>query len=282
MKPFLLLLLPVCMLLSSCNLFSNYGKKVEFGESEVFYKGDGVTEKQAKAVGNFLSDSEWFTDKAPGSAQLTKEDGSYMVRLVVANTKSIAENLRIYMWKQQYKLCEDVFDGKDARFVFTDDKFKDLDILEPVARIGVGKSSVFYDNSEYRKKEGQRLANFLKEKAYLSEEKSVDVFLVKEDEVPVVRLIVDKDLVEENEQTVMETFSYWQSLIQENVLNDKKAKVVLATVKMEDFKRVPKLTEEVRARIEGQNTEQTDLNTVNMDSVSTQTTVSGIERIKNN
>ena len=51
---------------------------------------------------------------------------------------------------------------------------------------------------------------------------------------------------------------------------------------MQDFKTVPKLTEEVRAGIEGQNTEQTDLNTVNIDSVSTQATVSGIERIRDN
>lgn len=133
MKSKLLLFLLACVLMSSCNLFSNYGKKVKFGKSEVFYKGDGVTESQAKAVGDFLSESEWFTEESPGSAQLTKEDGTYMVRLVVADKKIVADNLRVYMWKQQYKLCEEVFDGEDARFVFTDDKFNDIDILEPVA-----------------------------------------------------------------------------------------------------------------------------------------------------
>jgi hypothetical protein len=278
MKTFLFILFAMACL-ASCNLGDNYGKKVEFGKSEVFYKGDAVSEKDAKAVGNFLKEKEWFSKESAASAQVIKEDGIYMVRLVLADPKSFKPDMRLRMWKLENDLSEDVFDGKDARFAFTDEKFKELDVLEPVGKLALGKSAIYYDNSEFRKSEAQKLGKYLEEKEYLGDEKEVDVFLTKE-EVPVVRLVVNKDLVEEKEDEIIPVFSYWHSQIQEGVLKNKKSKMILANTSMKDFKTVPKLTAEWREKFETQTTKTETENNTALDSISTQTKVSGIERIR--
>lgn len=275
-----LFVLAAFLCLASCNLADNYGEKVKFGKSEVFYKGDGVSEKEAKAVGKFLEENEWFSKESAASAQVSKEDGTYLVRLVLAEPKNFTPDLRMRMWKLQNSLAEDVFNGKDARFVFTDNKFKDLDVMEPVDKATFGKSSVYFDNAEFRKSEAQKLGEFLEGKDYLGNEKEVDVFLTKEKDVPVVRLVVNKDLVEEKEDDIIPVFSYWHSQIQDNVLKGKKSKMILANTAMKDFKTVPKLTDEWREKMEAQTTTTETENTNALDSISTQTKVSGIERIR--
>ena len=280
MQKLLLFLLPAVLILSSCNLFNNYGKKVKIGESEVFYKGDGVNEGNAEKAGNFLVKYKLISKKKKSSVQVTNEENTYIVRLIL-DPKKLDESVKLNMWKLQDDLSQEVFGGKPARFAFTDETFKDLEVLNPVNKIEVGKGSIYYDNSEFKKSEAKKLADFLQEKQYMSEEKEVDVFLSKENDAPVVRLIVDKDKVEENKAAIMSTFSYWQSLIQDEVLN-KKAKIILTTVEYEDFEKVPKLTTEQKEKFETQtnnkNRQTTDQPAI--DSVTTQTS-SGILRLPN-
>ena len=280
MKKLLLFILPVLLGLSSCNLFNNYGKKVKIGESEVFYKGEGVSEEDAEKVGDFLIKYELINKKEKSSVQVTKEDDAYVVHLII-DPEKMEKSARLNMWKLQHDLSEDVFDGKQARFAFADDKLKDLDVLEPVNRLTVGKGGIYYDNSEFKKSEAKKLGDFLQEKQYMGEEKKVDVFLIKEGDAPVVRLVVDKDLVEQNKETVIPAFSYWQSLIQNEVL-DKKARLVLTAVNYEDFKKVPKLTAEEKQAFENQLNQQenTTADQTTVDSVTTQTS-SGVVRLPN-
>src|SRR5450432_1951478 len=73
----------VMSVFSSC---TDYGKKVTFtnNKGEVYYKGDGVTEADAKATGKFLEDQQFFLkDDKKRSVQISKDSSRIKVRFVV-------------------------------------------------------------------------------------------------------------------------------------------------------------------------------------------------------
>lgn len=123
MKPFILSLL-VAVTLASC---SNYGKKikVEGTKGEVYYKGDGVTENDAKKTGEFLKQTFFSSDKA-ASVQITKEGDEYTIRFVYLKSvydtlKGIDEAFKII----GVKASKEVFGGKKVNIALASNHFKD-------------------------------------------------------------------------------------------------------------------------------------------------------------
>lgn len=123
MKSFILSLL-VAVSLTAC---SNYGKKikVEGIKGEVYYKGDGVTEDDAKKTGEFLKQVYFTADKA-GSAQITKEGEEYTLRFVYKKSvydslKGIDDAFKII----GVKASKEVFGGKKVNIALANEHFKD-------------------------------------------------------------------------------------------------------------------------------------------------------------
>lgn len=126
MKKETLLFIAATLLLTACN---NYGKKVEVNsKSEVYYKGDGVTEADAKKLGTFLLQNGFFTTTDDRSVQLSKDSGAYVIRLVVdtdkvnKNKEEILSSFKAW----QYIIAQNVFPDAETRLVLTDDHFKDF------------------------------------------------------------------------------------------------------------------------------------------------------------
>lgn len=245
MRKILYLALPLAVAITSCN---DYGQKVELGKNEVFYKGDGVTKEQAEKTGSFLKEISWFDDKEPGSAQITKNGDAFVVHLV-SDKEKLNDQLRWNLWMVQEKLSATVFNNQDARFAFADEKLKDFDTLSSVDVVRAGQGSVYYESKAFKKEEGQKLADFLEGAGYLNQGKQIDVLVRKEEKVPVVRLIVDKDAVAQNEEVVLLTFGYWQSLIQDAVLS-KDTKLVLTGTDYKDIKPVPTISDADKQALE--------------------------------
>lgn len=61
---------------------TDYGDKVEKDKNEVYYK-DGATESEASELLDYLVENGFFTPGQDNSAQLTKNDDTYIVKLVV-------------------------------------------------------------------------------------------------------------------------------------------------------------------------------------------------------
>ena len=163
----LFFLLSVSVLMTSCDLFNNYGKKVEINKSEVYYKGDGVTESDAKKLGDYLLKIGYFDNTSEKSVQLTKDENdkeTYLVRFVV-NPDALAknkENALMTFWYWQDMLATGVFDDKKTRIVLADTKMKDIEVLDELQRITVGKEHYLYlKGTSIKEKEGKAIADSL-------------------------------------------------------------------------------------------------------------------------
>jgi hypothetical protein len=124
MKKIILSLL-VVVSLTAC---TNHGKKVkvEGTKAEVYYKGDGVTEDDAKKTGEFLKSASLFNSGKGASVQITKEGEEYTIRLVY--DKDVADTLKGL--EDAFKLIgaqasKEVFGGKKVNIALANKSFKD-------------------------------------------------------------------------------------------------------------------------------------------------------------
>jgi hypothetical protein len=125
-NPFIVLPLLLVIGLTAC---TNYGKKikVEGTKGEIYYKGDGVTENDAKKVGDFLKNDGFLDNEKAASLQVTKEGETYIVRFVYDKayfdkTAGLEDFFKIYT----AKMSKNVFDGKKVNIVLSDKQFKDF------------------------------------------------------------------------------------------------------------------------------------------------------------
>ena len=130
MKPNLVQLFAVFSLVVTLVSCSGYGHKVTFEgtHGEVYYKGDSLTEADAKAVGKFLTDADYFQkDDKTRSVQITKENGRIQARFVVDKKAvdtiaGIDKSFEII----GAAMSNDVFNKMPVDVIYTDDYFKDI------------------------------------------------------------------------------------------------------------------------------------------------------------
>jgi len=124
MRSSFLLALLVTVGLTAC---TNNGKKikVEGTKGEIYYKGEGVTEDDAKKTGQFLKDVFLTPDKG-ASIQVTREGDVYTLRFVY--NKEVYDTLKGV--DNEFKLLaakasKEVFGGKKVDIALADKHFKD-------------------------------------------------------------------------------------------------------------------------------------------------------------
>lgn len=124
-KLFFLLCSAGTLLLTSCD---DYGKKIAINnKSEIYLKGDSVTEADAKKLGSLLLDQKVFDNKKERSVQLSKEHGTYTVRFVYdkdvfeKDKESVLYSFKVFQWM----IADQVFNKAKTAVVLSDDLFKD-------------------------------------------------------------------------------------------------------------------------------------------------------------
>ncbi len=104
----------VSLFLFSC---SNYGDKVVYDGTEVYYK-DNILKEKADQVGDYLEEIE-FTDGTPKSVQITK-DSVYNFRMVIQEGLENDESMEMSFKALGCLLSKEVFDGAPLNYTLCD------------------------------------------------------------------------------------------------------------------------------------------------------------------
>ncbi|MFL5772959.1 MAG: hypothetical protein ACJ75F_07370 [Flavisolibacter sp.] len=120
----LLFVLASAFVLVSCN---DYGKKVKINDNlEIYVKGDGVTQNDARKLGNYFAELS-RDSKNQKSLQLSKDSGKYEVKMVVDQERMKANAVTDESFTALKTLIEtQVFNNQPVKFTITDDHFKGL------------------------------------------------------------------------------------------------------------------------------------------------------------
>ncbi len=204
-KPFIFrwqLAVVAISLLSLMSCSGNYGKKVTFSTNtgEVYYKGDGVTETDAKAVGEFLEKQGYFSkDGSRTSVQITKKDKTIEARFVVNDKKlAAAKNADASFEIIGALMSKEVFSDTPVDIIYTDDKFGDKKtiafnpkVLEsadgnPIAEIKDMQKTDWNNNTLYysdniKSDDIDILMDYLKDKKVFLADGSIDIIVNQSD-----------------------------------------------------------------------------------------------------
>ncbi len=118
------------LLLVSVLCACNGGGKITLQEKlDVYYRGKGVTEDDARRLGNFLYANGYFDTSARQSVQLDK-DSTWIVRLVVKKELADPENEDMLkaLRELESELQEGVFKGEKTRVALADDELNEFRI----------------------------------------------------------------------------------------------------------------------------------------------------------
>jgi len=117
-------LLVFAILFAACN---EYGQKIKISDTtEVYIKGDSVTEVEAKKFGNYV-DTTYKDSKNKRSFQITKDSGQYVIRMVVDEEKIKKDSsLDVGFMALQILFETEVFTGNRVKLILTDNQFKDI------------------------------------------------------------------------------------------------------------------------------------------------------------
>lgn len=161
---------------------SNYGTKVTFPDhkGEVYYKGDGVTEADAKAVGKFLENQQFFLkDDKKRSVQISKDSGRVKARFVV-DEKALAS---IPNADESFELIgalmsREVFNNTPVDVVFTDEFFKDIKTI-PYKAGALAAANIREEINQMQKKEYNKNTLYYTKDIPAEEADVISAYLVK-------------------------------------------------------------------------------------------------------
>jgi hypothetical protein len=108
---------------------SDYGKKIEYGQGELYYTAN-VTELEARNLGKYLTDVGMFPKGKEVSYQLDKSGGNYIVKMPISDEKYI--NDAAYLTDIQTVgglMSKDVFTNQPVDFWLCDDGFNTLKVV---------------------------------------------------------------------------------------------------------------------------------------------------------
>jgi hypothetical protein len=122
-------MLPLLLAVTAFTSCANYGKKVkiEGTKGEVYYEGEGVTESDAKKLGEFLKKEKFYTNEKKASTQISKIGDRYIVRFVYdkafyEKTPDVEKVFKAYT----NEISKIVFGGSKVDITLADNTMKDF------------------------------------------------------------------------------------------------------------------------------------------------------------
>lgn len=136
MRNFKLLLFTFITAISISACKTDYGKEYKLDKMHnVYYKGEGVNEAQAKKLADYLKDQEYFQDSINATVQLVKNKDTFNLNFVVDETKLTPGYEKNFLLFGGY-ISENVFNNAPVTIQLTNDKlepFKNLGSSKPVS-----------------------------------------------------------------------------------------------------------------------------------------------------
>jgi hypothetical protein len=251
MKRLIIFCTAMC-LLSSCEFFkSDNENKVKISDQlEVYYSGE-ATKEEAKALGDFLEENEMVNTEENTTVKLNKEDEEYEVRLAYDEEK-YEENKEGYLFtfsKYPSQISKNVFDGETTSLILTDDKFEDVEVVQPMKKARINqKSNVFYKGN-ISEGEARKLGEYLLQIKYFNDESVKDVILSQNRGEYLVRFIIDRNRYKENKEAAYKDFQVYQHIISLYAFGGQKANIILTDTKFKDIDKIKELTSKEKADI---------------------------------
>ncbi len=196
---------------------SNYGKKLEFNQTEVYYDDKSVTEEDATRLGKYLEESS-FADGTPKSVQLVKEGGKWQFRMVTQDSYIKDEEYHDIASIFAQEISRDVFNGATVEVHLCDERLKTKKIIHALPSFGMkythDGTDIYYDGEKVTESDAKELGEFL-ESSEFTDGRQKSVQLAKPEDTWQFRMVSAESYFDDEE--FHETFALFGSQLSEGL-----------------------------------------------------------------
>lgn len=229
--------------LSSC---TDFGTRVEINpKSEVYYKGDGVNEGDAKKLGAYLLQSGFFDSTSDKSVQLTKDSGAYVVRVVVKpeiyekDPQLTAD--QFFVWQDQ--ISENAFGGQKTRIILADEQFEDLKKVDEITKVKGQSAVVYLKGTSMTADQAKKLDALIHELNFFQGNMAA-MLLEKKNDAGNLTIVYDKNMYEGQKDEVINFFKRVQWVVSEQLFANGKLNLQLSEKDFTPYATVGEFTAE--------------------------------------
>ena len=167
-----------------------------FGKSELYYT-EPVTEDEARRVGVYLVQQQFFSDEQGSTVQLLHEQERYRLRFVISPEYAEDPFTAIQFGIIGSQIATDVLGGKPIEVGFTDDQLKLIRVVPLSELIVFGKSELYY-TEPVTEDEARRVGEYLvQQQQFFSDEQGSTVQLLHEQERYRLRFVISPEYAED-------------------------------------------------------------------------------------
>src|SRR5262245_38617646 len=184
----------VFVVLGAVYLFTHPGdSRLTFKQGELYY-GGSVTQDEAKRVGEYLVQQQFFSDEHGSSVQLHQEEGRYRLRFVVNSEHAEDPLTAIQFGVFGNQIASDVLGGRPIEVGLSDDHLNLIRIVPSSAMMAFGKGELYY-TEPVTAAEANAVGEWLMKSEFFSDDKATSVQVGQEDGAYHLKFVIDPSLV---------------------------------------------------------------------------------------
>ncbi|HEX2534881.1 MAG TPA: hypothetical protein VHK69_14150, partial [Chitinophagaceae bacterium] len=234
---------------------TDLGNKISINpKSEVFFKGEGVSEDDARRLGTFLLQQGYFDTTTAKTAHLSKDGDDWMIRMVINEAEYARDKARyrLLFWRLQEIISRSVFGGADALVIFADKNVKDLEPVGAIGKVAVNPRNTIFFRPEATAAEARKVGDVLTKAGYFTGSNDLEVLLFRDSGRHQVSFVVNEAILAQNEEALLPYFKVYKYLIGKEALAGAPNRVTLINTEFGELKEVEELTPEERTAVEAQ------------------------------
>ena len=187
----------IIAVLGAIYLFSDGGaSRLTFKQGDLYFS-EPVTEDEARRVGEYLVQQQFFSDEQGSTVQLLHEQERYRLRFVISPEYGEDPFTAIQFGIIGSQITTDVLGGKPIEVGFTDDQLKLIRVVPLSELIVFGKSELYY-TEPVTEDEARRVGEYLvQQQQFFSDEQGSTVQLLHEQERYRLRFVISPEYAED-------------------------------------------------------------------------------------
>ena len=180
----------VLAILGAVYLFTQAGdSRLTFKQGELYY-GRPVTRDEARSVGEYLVEKQFFSDERRITVQLHQERGRFLLRFVIKSEHAEDPLTAIEFGMLGSQIARDVLGGKQIEVGLSDDHLNLIRVVPPSAMVVFGKNELYY-TEPVTAGEANAVGELLMQSGYFSDDRARSVHVGHEDGAYQLKFVIN-------------------------------------------------------------------------------------------
>lgn len=212
----------------------NHGTRLTFKQGELYYN-EPVTQADARNIGEYLVQQQYFSDQKAVTVQLDQEQGRYRLGFVIDPARADDRLAVIQFGVMGSDIAREALGGKPIEVALYDEHLKLIKVVPASTKLSFGQGELYYTDP-ITMDEARGVGEYLVRQQFFSDQKAATVQLGQEQGTYQLRFVIDPSRAADLE--VLDAFSELSRAIAKEALGGQSVVVHLCDEEFHTLKRI--------------------------------------------